>query len=59
MSTGWIWTFWTALMLVWIAVSLAYDMGANELWIFMGGAILLSVGATLFSSEEERLNIRP
>jgi hypothetical protein len=59
MSTGWIWTIWTALMLVWIGVSLAYDMGANGLWIFMGGAILLSVGPKLFGPEEERRNIRP
>jgi hypothetical protein len=59
MSTGWIWTFWTALMLVWIGVSLAYDMGTNELWIFMGGTILLSAGAALLSPKEERGTIRP
>jgi hypothetical protein len=59
MSTGWIWTIWTALMLVWIGVSLAYDMGPNELWIFMGGAILLSVGAKLLSPQEEPGNVRP
>jgi hypothetical protein len=59
MSTGWIWAFWTALMVVWIGASLAYDMGSNEPWIFMGGAILLSVGATFLGPQEDRGNIRP
>jgi hypothetical protein len=59
MSTGWIWTFWTALMLVWIGISLVYDMGTNELWIFMGGAILLSAAATMLSPQEQRGNFRP
>jgi hypothetical protein len=46
-------------MLVWIGVSLTYDLGTSELWIFMGGAILLSVGATLLSPQEGRTTFRP
>jgi len=42
MSTAWIWTIWTVLMILLSYVTVVYDLGAYELPIFMIGALVLS-----------------
>jgi hypothetical protein len=45
MSAGWVWAIWAAAMIVWSAFALTYDLGANEMWVFVAIAVLLSIGA--------------